>query len=201
MKSPAYWHPFLYQFFIKYVWKKKETTLLETYRAILPWINEESSICELAAGVGHFYTTCLKGHVSSYSATDINLSFVRYMRKKGIKAKLLDIRKCDFMPTDIFIILQALYNFKDQLTPILSKIVQVTNEHIIIVEPVDNLLSENKTKDKLKAHFVDIGEGPIYSRFNSNELIDICANISQILHCQFLPENQLLLILKGKNSR
>lgn len=201
MKSIAYWHPILFQFFNKYIWKRDDATLTETYKAILPWIYKNSSVCELAAGIGDFYTKCLKGNVSDYSATDINPSFVRYMCKKGINASLLDMRKAQFNTTDIFVILQALYNFKDQAGSIISEIAQATNEHIIIVEPVDNILNSNRTKDKIKAHVVDIGEGPIFSRFRSDELIKLCDGISQIIHSQFLPQNQLLIVLKGQNFK
>ncbi|MCK4783691.1 MAG: hypothetical protein KAV87_08080 [Desulfobacteraceae bacterium] len=198
MKSPAYWNSACYEFFIKFIWRKKKSQLIQQWKATLEWVPRGSQVVEVAAGTGRFYRKVLCGYVSSYLALEINLSFVKNMKSRGINAIQADVRKEPIPIADIVIIISSLYHFKNIGTGFLNKLLAAARQRVVIVEPVSRPLSTRFLYDKIRAKLTDIGEGPIFQRYSVNELLGLCNRLAKIEHCAALAGNEYLIVLRGR---
>lgn len=197
MKSPAYLNAACYEFFIKFIWRKKWSQLTQTWKAVLAWVPSGSRVVEVAAGTGRFYREALCKRVSSYLALEINPPFVNKLRSLGINAIQADVSKEPIPTGDIVVILSALYHFKNIDAEFLHKLLGAARERVIIVEPVCSPLNTRSPHDKIRAKLADIGEGPIFQRYSVDELLGLCKRHAEIEHFERLAGNECLVVLRG----
>lgn len=200
MKSPAYWHPWLYDLFVKYVWRHDRAMLESIWDAVMEHIPEQVDLLEIAAGTALLYRNRLKGHVKQYRATDINPQFVSYMNRLGIQASVADIRKEAPEKADCIVMLQALYNFKDDAERILKSLAESAEKCLILIEPVDQPLEKRNLRNWIRASLVDIGEGSIYDRFSSEELLSACQKAGRLIETRMLKGSYRLVVLDTSAS-
>lgn len=197
MKSPLYWNASLYEFLKRNIFRKQDAQCVHRMAAVSAWVPEQATVLDVAAGTARLYRDQLQGHIASYTAVEINPTFVRYLQKQGIETIEADIR-CDPIPeADVVVMLAALYHFKDQESAIIGKLLQAARQHVIIIEPVGQPKSPTSWRGRLNARLADIGEGPIYHRYGKEQLIEFCQERSKILHQQDLPDNECLIVFAG----
>ncbi len=170
---------------------------MEQWAEVVKWVPQQSDVFEIGAGTGDFYLHFLKRKVRRYRSNDINPVFVKYLKKMGIEATVADIRTCSFQKAEVYVLLKILYNFKTHAEEILKKILRVTGQRIIILEPVGSCLNPQRLKDKVKGIMVDNGDGPVYDRFSKDELLRLCERVASIEHVGILRGNHVLVVLKG----
>jgi SAM-dependent methyltransferase len=200
MKSPAYWTPLCYEFFLRYVWRQSGHLRREQWKAIADWIPEGSHVVDVAAGTGRFHRDVLAGRVGGYLALDINPTFVEDMRRRGIDARCTDIRKDAIPVGDVVIILSALYHFKDKAHEMLGKLLDSARKRLIILESVGTEMTVSSWPNRIRAALANIGEGPIYDRFRKEELEALCNAFGPVEYQGSLPGNVYLCVLRGRHS-
>jgi len=200
MKSPAYWHPMLYDLAVRFVWKMDRKTLLPMWDAVSALIPDNTSVSEVGAGTGLFYREYLHGRPLRYAATDINPTFVRFLNRQGIDASIMDLRVQQPRAADTVLMLQVLYNFGEFAGEVLSKALRSARRQVIIVEPTGNSLDRRDLRNRVKAWLVDAGDGPVYSRFTAQELLHMCNQAGVITTCRALPGNLQLVCVIGHGN-
>lgn len=197
MKSPAYWNSVLYGFFVRYVWRKKENQA-KNWAIVSQWVPHGVEVVEVAAGCGEFYEAALRGKISSYVALDVNPAFVQAMTQKGIQAMRRDVLIAPVPAGDTVIMMSAFYHFKEHGNQVLTKLLKSARRNVVLVEPVNNPLNMHRLRDRLRAVLVSMGEGPIYERYMSDELLSLCERHSTVLHHQLMYDNDYLVVLQGQ---
>jgi len=197
MKSPAYWNSAFYRFFVRYVWRKKKNQA-RNWAIVSQWVPHGVSVVEVAAGCGEFYEAALCGKVSSYVALDVNPAFVKAMTQKGIQAMRTDVLTAPVPVGDTVIMMSAFYHFKEHGDRVLTKLLNSAKRNVILVEPVNNPVDVHRWRDRLRAVLVSMGEGPIYERYMSDELLRLCERHATVLHHQLMHDNDYLVVLQGQ---
>lgn len=201
MKSPAYWSSACYEVFLKYIWRQTKNIQEQQGQAVVKWIPKGAQVVEVAAGTGRFYRHALAGHVGNYLAIDINPPFVNYLKKQGIDATVADIRTDAVPPADVVIIISAFYHFKEMAPAILDKLLAAARDRLIILEPVVRQMILPNWRHRLRAALVNIGEGPIYHRYQKEELEVLCRAHGTLEYSELLPGNACLCVVRGRRLR
>lgn len=132
MRSITYWHPCVYSLFMRLQYKLHYA---ERYKVIRDLIDDNSCVVDVCCGDCKMYDF-LRDKEVEYTGLDFNQFFIKYARKKGIKAKIFNVYK-DVVPGADYIILQAsLYQFFPWHGQILNKLFGAARKYLIISEPV-----------------------------------------------------------------
>ncbi|HPA46305.1 MAG TPA: methionine biosynthesis protein MetW [bacterium] len=168
MKSPTYWHPVLYQLAMRIVYGR---WFEERFRAVADAIPDGTSVVDVCCGDGYLYRRFLSTRNIDYLGLDINAMFIRWLTRRGVNARVCDVR-CDPIPEADIILMQAsLYQFIPDHEIVLRKLVDAARKYVIVTEPVRNLsTSQNPFLSWLGRRLTDPGTGETPHRFNEETL-------------------------------
>jgi SAM-dependent methyltransferase len=165
------------------------------YRTVADLIPPESSVLDLCCGPAVLYGRYLRQKSVDYTGLDLNEIFIKGLIRRGVRAKVWDVRKDEPLPRADYVIMQAsLYHFLPDPLPILNRMLEAAREQIIVAEPIRNLTC---TKLPLLTSFArlltDPGIGGQPYRFTERTLDDTMSNL-----CSHAPHT--LLISGGREK-
>jgi len=132
MRSVLYWHPYIYSFLVRLMYRKHYT---KRYEAITSLIDSNSSVLDVCCGDSKLYFY-LRGKNVDYLGLDLNPTFVRVSKRSGIQARMFDLYK-DVPPKKDFVVIQAsLYQFIPDHNEILQKLFSAAKRYLIVAEPI-----------------------------------------------------------------
>ncbi len=136
-----YSHPLIYYPILWILYRGKP---LERFRCVARKIEDGQTVLDLCAGTDIFFNV-LNKRAKSYTAVDINPVFTRAFSKKGITAITANLYTATLPVADVVIMNTALYHFKNDLKPIITKMLNAARSKVIIMEPVHHYsASDNK---------------------------------------------------------
>ena len=169
MRSPLYWHPVIYQIFMRLLYG---THFQDRYKAIADLIPSFSDVMELCMGDGYLYRNYLRQKKVKYLGLDINETFVRQAGRRGITARIHDLIT-DPLPSHDYLILQgSLYQFIPHESQIVQKALNASRRMLVVAEPVKNLSSgRNRVVSLIAAYSANPGGRHALYRFNEESLL------------------------------
>lgn len=188
MKSLVYWHPLIYTMLIRLSYGR---VYLQRYQAIADLVDKRSSVVDVCCGDCTIYSF-LKEKDVDYLGLDFNPCFVDKANKKGIKARLFDIRK-DALPKADYILLQgSLYQFHPDEAGIIGKLLAAAKRQLILSEPVKNrAASPSKPIAWLSEKLSDPGDGVKKFKFDEQSLRRVMAPFQQNIINEFMAANNI----------
>jgi SAM-dependent methyltransferase len=112
------------------------------YRAVADLISPRSSVLDLCCGPAVLYERYLRPKSVEYTGLDINETFVRGLKRRGVRAELWDLRDDAPLPPADSVVMQAsLYHFLPDPLPVLGRMLGAARKQVIVAEPVRNLTS------------------------------------------------------------
>ena len=168
MKSPIYRHPVLYQLAMRIVYGR---WFEERFRAVADAIPDGMSVGDVCCGDGYLYRRFLSRRNIDYLGLDINATFVHWLVRRGVNARVCDVRFDPIPEADIILMQASLYQFIPSHENILRKLVNAARKCVIVTEPVRNLsASGNPFLSWLGRRLTDPGTGEAPHRFNEETL-------------------------------
>ena len=163
MKSILYWHPNIYNFLVRLMYK---TSFNERYTTINNLITDNSSVVDVCCGDSYLYSY-LKNKNINYLGLDFNPTFINISKRKGIKARLFNIYEDPIPHADYIIIQTSLYQFIPNHDQILKKLYQAADKYLIITETMKSYGgSKNKFFSKIGKYLNNPGDGIKENRFS-----------------------------------
>lgn len=132
MRSVLYWNPYIYSFLVRLLFRRDYAG---RYEAISSLIESNSSVLDVCCGDSKLYFY-LKSKNVDYLGLDMNPTFGKVSKRKGIKAKVFDLYKDDPPKTDVIVIHASLYQFIPNHSAILQKLYNAAKKYLIVAEPV-----------------------------------------------------------------
>jgi hypothetical protein len=178
MRSPIYWHPYVYHFVIRILYGKNFSN---RYRALAEFIPDNSRVVELCMGDAYLYTKYLRKKNVHYLGLDINPIFVRLAIKKNIPAKVHNILNDEIPPAEIILMQGSLYQFIPEERKVISKMLCSATKKVLISEPVHNRAhSKNPIIRILSRYGVNPGTGNKTERFDKELLLRCFSSFSEL---------------------
>ncbi|RMH56666.1 MAG: class I SAM-dependent methyltransferase [Candidatus Hydrogenedentota bacterium] len=170
MTSPIYRSPWLYRMVMRILYGRDYG---KRFEVLAEMVEEGASVIDLCAGDCAVYEEALVRKEVSYHAVDINETFVRYARRRGLSAEKADVREYAFPLCDVVLLLDSLYQFPAFLESLVDQ-ARRKAKILSILEPVRNVASHRwKIVRWLAAELTDYGEGPVETRFTERELREL----------------------------
>lgn len=178
-----YWYPALYGSIVRCVYGKNFYSRYKVISDILP---EHASVVDVCCGDCYISTFAKKKNID-YLGLDINPEFVKYALKRGINARVFNIKE-DIVPRADYVIMQgSLYHFIPEHRPVIEKLFSSADKAVIISESAENIAS---SKNPIVSFFADLAtsvDGKIFShRFTKQELLYLfnMHNVSMVKEIQ-----------------
>lgn len=164
MKSPIYWHPFIYTYTMKFLCKgyfEQKYNFLKQEIGDLQVLDIGCGDCYLAKYIP----------MESYSGLDINRTFVECAKKKGLKVRMFDLRTDSVPETDVIVLSNVLHQLYPLHEEILSRIIASARKKTIICEPTHHIASsENHLISWFARNMNDPGYGSPTERLSKEDL-------------------------------
>ena len=188
MKSLTYWHPLIYTFLIRLSYGRGYN---QRYQAIADLVEARSSLVDVCCGDSRIYSFLREKDID-YTGLDFNQCFVDKATKKGIRARLFDIRK-DPVPQGDYILMQAsLYQFYPNQHEIIRKLLDASSKALILSEPMKNKAhSQSKAISLLGVLFSNPGDGIKEFKFNPETLKETLRPFARNIKKEFLTANDI----------
>jgi len=139
--------------------------------ALAELIPAGSSVIEACCGIGRLYSDHLQLKVARYAGLDLSPAFVSTLMKKGVDARLWDMRSETPLPHAGYLVMQAsLYHFLPDPKPVVDRMLQAAEERVIISEPIRNLTTDYPRLQRVFATLTNAGAGPELRRFDEESL-------------------------------
>ncbi len=132
MKSPTYWHPFLYELSLRASLKR---SYRKRYEAVAGLIGPGRTVVDICCGDCKIHSF-LKG--ADYLGLDFNRTFVKSALARGINAREFDVRRDPIPAADDVLMIASLYQFIPDHLAILKKAYAAAEKRLILCEPVRN---------------------------------------------------------------
>jgi hypothetical protein len=175
LRSPIYWHPFIYRTLIRGLYGR---AFDERYEILASLIEPRSSVVEVCMGDAYLYLNHLRPLDVSYLGLDINRTFVDYARKRDVPAEVHDLRLQPVPQADFVLMQGSLGQFMPRHAELLEKLQAGARKNLIVSEPVRNLLdSANPVIAGLARTFNDGGVDSKL-RFTEQTFVSFCERIS-----------------------
>jgi hypothetical protein len=141
------------------------------YAAVAELVPAGASVLELCCGPAVLYRHFLAAKVGRYTGLDYSPRFVSLLRRRGVDARLFDVRTDSPLPTADIVIMQAsLYHFLADAARLIERMRSAAGEYVIVVEPVRNLTTDHPRLRTLLGRFTDAGTGAQAQRFDEPAL-------------------------------
>ncbi len=136
MISPVYWHPRIYDAFLAALTggERRERLLV-----VAREIRDGEEVLDVCCGTGALARVALRGRPVSYLGLDENPSFVRWLGRRGIPARVHDVLRDPLPPADCVVLQAALYQFHEGAVPLLRRLRAAARRRLVVSEPVANL--------------------------------------------------------------
>ena len=168
MRSPDYWHPFIYDAGMRLLYGRDARSRLT---ALARWIPDGSSVVELCVGSAQLYRRELRFKRIEYRGFDINEGFVRHATRKGVPCRILDVARDEIPSADIIVMQAALYHFLPDAGSIIRRMVEAARRYVLVSEAVRNLADGNSRFLRHLARWSnDTGTGRAEHRFTIETL-------------------------------
>lgn len=159
------------------------------YRALADLIPPGSSVLDLCCGPAVLYERHLRQKSVEYTGLDINETFVRGLKRRGVRAEVWDLREDAPLPPADSVVMQAsLYHFLPDPLPVLGRMLEAARVRVIIAEPVRNLsCSRLPLLGPLARLLTDPGVGRQPYRFTEDVLDEVIRSL-----CTCRPRSNLI---------
>ena len=158
------------------------------YRAVADLIPPRSSVLDLCCGPAVLYERYLRRKFVVYTGLDINETFVRRLKRRGVRAELWDLRgDAPLPPADSVVMQASLYHFLPDPRPLLGRMLEAARGQVIVAEPVRNLSSSRlPLLAPLARRLTDPGVGSQPHRFTERALdglmTSLCSRAPKAYH-------------------
>ena len=170
MRSPVYWHPFLYHIIMRLLYGKDFNSRYEALANLIP---PNASVSELCMGDGFLFHKFLTLKNIKYIGLDFNKTCIKAANRKKIKVQLHNVLVDGIPPADFVIMQGSLYQFIPNEDVIIQKMLDAASVAVIIAEPIRNRAdSKNIFVSSLAKYAVNPGSGHITKRFNEKTLLE-----------------------------
>lgn len=170
MISPVYWHPIIYQLFLRIIYGRH---FKERYQQVTNLIPTGSQVVDICCGDCAIYRFFLRKKGVHYLGLDINPLFVRWVKKRRIPVRLFDVCKDEIPSAEYIIMLGSLYQFIPYHKEIVDKMLKAATKKVIITERIRGAFcsSTNPLISFIAKRSADPGTGHKIYRFNEENLI------------------------------
>jgi hypothetical protein len=167
MRGIIYWHPAIYEFFVRLMFGKEYR---KRYTIISDLIPENSAVTDVCCGDCKLYEF-LKDKNVRYRALDCNVRFVARAKKRGIRAEVFDLYNDEVPSSDIIVLQSSLYQFIPRHDEILRKLFHAARSYLIISETTKSYGRSAARAISFFAHrMTDPGDGMKPYRFSLEAL-------------------------------
>lgn len=191
-----YSHPLIYNLLI---WTLYRGRPRERFRCVAQKIEEGQTVLDLCAGTDMLFRLLHK-RVKSYTAVDINPGFTRALTKKGITTITADITAVTLPVADVVTMNSSLYHFRQELTLVITKMLNAARDKVIILEPVRNISSSENRILRFIARRSTKAEGVVPKHhFSPETFIQTMKKIPGLQSLEMLENKRdMIAILKGQ---
>ena len=198
MKGIIYWHPQIYAFFVRLMFKKD---YLARYTIIAELIPEGSSVVDVCCGDCKLYEF-LKEKNIDYLGLDFNAHFVAAARRRGIRAETFDARNDAIPPSEIIVIQSSLYQFMPSHQEIMKKLFDAAKRYLIISETIKSYgRSPSRVISFLAKRITDPGDGMKPYRFTLEELKKSLAPYRENMAKEYCWQGREYVVMIGKSVK
>ena len=142
----------------------------ERYETISSLIDSNSSVLDVCCGDSKLFSYLKRKNVD-YLGLDINPSFGKVAKRKGIKTRVFDLYKDEPPKTDVIVIHASLYQFIPDRSEIVQKLYNGAKKYLIVSEPVKSYTQSKWKVVSLLGRFLNNpGDGMKIQRFTLNTL-------------------------------
>jgi SAM-dependent methyltransferase len=172
-RSPIYRNAVLYELAMRLLYRSGYRRRQEAIAELVPF---GVSVLEVCSGPGRLYLDYLRDKGITYVGLDLSEAFVRYLRTRGGRALVWDVRSATPLPPADWVVMQAsLYQFLPDARPVVDRMLEAARQHVVIAEPVHNLAAGGGPAGWLAAKATDPGTGPQSHRFDEASLAELFA--------------------------
>lgn len=140
MTGPAYWDRHGYRVAMRLLYGRHYR---DRYEAVASRIKPGWSVVDLCCGDCRLYTQELADRPRSYFGLDINKTFVRQANRRGISAKVCNLRVEPVPPADAIVMQGSLFQFVPDHDELIERMLRAAQHMVIIAEPITNLASSS----------------------------------------------------------
>lgn len=169
MPSAIYSYPWLYRWAMRLRFGAHYRPRLEAVAREIPY---GASVVDLCCGDSAIYEKYLRKRRVDYAGIDINEKMISGLRKKGIDARVDDIRTFQPPEADVVICLGALLHFPENVDAVIER-AKAAAKKVVILEPVRYApFFFWPPIFNFAARACDFGEGPVRFRFTAHDLME-----------------------------
>ena len=170
MISPVYWHPVIYQLFLRIIFGRQ---FEKRYQEVASFIPNGSRVVDICCGDATAYRYFLRKKNVRYLGLDINPFFVRWLKKKRIPIRLFDVYRNEIPSAEYVIMLGSLYQFIPRHKEIMDKMLKAATKKVIITERIQGAFSSstNSLISYIARRLANPGTGHAMHRFNEKKLV------------------------------
>lgn len=199
MTSPVYWHPIIYQLFLRITFGRH---FKERYQQVTNFIPTGSQVVDICCGDCTIYRFFLKKKRVHYLGLDINPLFVRYLKKKRIPIRLFNVCRDEIPSAEYVIMLGSLYQFIPHHKEIMDKMLKAATKKVIITERIQGAFSSstNPLISYIARRLANPGTGHTIYRFNEENLIRFLRSYRTRLerYYKICKNTQIVAVLRAK---
>ncbi len=203
MISPVYWHPTIYQLFLRIIFGRQ---FKKRYQEVANLIPKGSRVVDICCGDCTTYRLFLKKKNVKYLGLDINPFFVRWLEKKRIPIRLFDVFRDEIPPAEYVIMLGSLYQFIPHHKKIMDKMLKAATKKVIITERIQGSFSSssNPLISYVAKRLANPGTGHAMYRFNEKKLTKFLMSYGNKLerYYKICDNTQIVAVLRAdKNEK
>ncbi len=168
MNSPIYFHPWIYEAVMRFLYGGQYLERLQAVAALIP---EGSRVADVCAGDCSLYRYALKDKNIDYVAFDINPRFAFWAGSHGISMTVIDLRVDNIPQADCVVMLGALYQFIPHERLMIEKLLQAARRIVILAEPIHNVAQSRIPLLRWMGRLATrVGDNPCSRRFDETSL-------------------------------
>lgn len=192
-----YWHPMIYHNIMHILYGDG---FYSRYEAILDMLPEGANVIDVCCGDCYIAKFLARKNIN-YIGMDLNPRFIEHALRRGIKARLFNI-KDSIVPRSEYIIMQgSLYQFMPSHRLIIDKLISAADKAVIISEPITNVAScKNSMTTYLAMLATRVNGNNFFSRFTKDELLDLFKEYNVSLIREIKGGKDLIGLFKKGNE-
>jgi len=162
--SPLYWSARGYDWTMRLLYGRGHSRMLSRVSDL---IADGSSVSDVCCGTAQLYRQHLRRKGCAYIGLDANPRFVAALRRRGIEARLCDVRSEPIEPADYVTVCSSFYHFYDRRDEVLNRLRAAARIEVIVSEPIENLSSGSfRPLASLASRLSNPGLGEYRKRFD-----------------------------------